>query len=532
MVIVVKIINLVKSEFIKNYSIKRFLIILLILTISSFFLVKYTNRLMDENYDNENSIQSSIDSFQRYIDTTNQKEDKTFRDKYQLYYYKNYVKYMNFANKKGITSGVDWKVSFIFDELMPLMNQNYLIERMKENPNDPYIVEICTSEEEESSKLDKELRNLCLNYTPEDLDALYAKNETRILDYQKLLEEDKYYQYLEYEVKNNFIEKDRFIELLIDKKVAKNTGFLGLNYLQYQALEENANIEILDSEEYKNKVISGMDYEEYVKHQTKLKKDAIQNREILFYSAKQEIKQDISYNDSDSVSELVRYTNTKLKVNQVFHLSIVVMLIVGITSSGIVSNEHSKGTIKNIITAPVRRWKILLSKFIYLILDTYIIWLLGLFIISICAGIKYGFTDLFTPKLLYTGSKVIEVNYYLYLIKNILLASIPVVCFLSILFFLSTISLNTSLTVGVTVSLGVIAPFLWLLSMTGNWKQIVYTPLWYFDLGFILNNSERYIESIKNISYNLSTGIIICLVTTAVLYIISNIIYLKRDIKS
>lgn len=532
MVKIVKIFHLIKSEFIKNYSIKRLLIITILLIVASLFLIRFTNRLMDENYDSEGQIQFSIDSFQRYINTINKKENKTFNEKYQLYFYKNYVKYMNFVKEKGVTSSVDWKVSFVFDELMPPMNQNYLIERIKENPNDPHIVEICTNEEEEPNKLNEDLRNLCLNYTLEDLDVLYAKNETRILDYQQLLEKDKYYQYLEYEVKNNLIERDRFIELLIDKRVEKNTGFLGLNYLQYQRLEENANIEILSLEEYQNKVMSGMDYEKYVKHQTKLKNDAIQNREILFYSAEREIKQDISYNDSDLVSEAIRYMNTKLKVNQVFHLSVVVMLIVGITNSGIISNEHSKGTIKNIITAPVRRWKILLSKFIYLILDTYIIWLLGLLIISICAGIKYGFTDLFTPKLLYTGSKVIEINYYLYLIKNIFIASIPVICFLSILFFLSTISLNTSLTVGVTVSLAVIAPFLWLLSMAGNFKYIVYTPIWYFDYGFIFSNSTRYIESLQHIYYHPVTGIWICLVVSFILYLISNMIYMKRDIKN
>lgn len=526
-----KIVHLIKSEFIKNYSIKRFLIIIFILTISSIFLVKFTNMLMNEAYDNKSPIQYSIDSFQRYLDVTNPKEEKTFNDKCQIYFYENYVKYMTLVKDKGVTSNYDWKVSFVYDELLPLMNQNYLIERIKENPNDPHIVEVCTSEEQEPNLFNEELRNLCMNYSLKDLDILYAKNKTVILEYQKLLEEDKYYKYLEYQVQNNLMKEDRFVKLLIEKKVESNTNFLGINYMQYQKLEDNANIEILSLEEYKNKGFKDS-YKEYVAYNSKLKNDAIANREILLYSTEHEVKHDISYQYHDNVSENIRYMNTKLKVNQVFHLSVVVMIIVGITSSGIISNEHSKGTIKNIITAPIRRWKILLSKFIYLVLDTYIIWFLGLIIISICAGLKYGFSDLLTPKLLYTGSKVIEVNYYLYLIKDILIASIPIICFLSILFFLSTVSLNTSLTVGTTVSLGVMAPFLWLLSMTGNLKQIVYTPLWYFDLGFILNNSERYIESMHNISYNLSTGIWICFIVSLVLYLISNMIYMKRDIKN
>lgn len=529
MVKIVKIINLIKSEFVKNYSIKRFSIILFILIASSFFLVKYTNVFMDQNdSDSVSVLQGSIDSFQGYIDRTSQKEEKTFEDEHMLIFYENYVKYMTLIKNMGVTSNFDWKVKTIYNELVPLINQNYLIEKMKEKPNHPYIVEVCTNSDMESgNKIEKDVRELCT----ENIEELYEKNNISINDYKRLIEEDKYYLYLEYEVKNGIIPKDKFTDLLIEKKVEKNTDFLGLNYMQYQNLEENANIEILSREEYQNSS-SKKSYPEYVAYRSKLKNDAVANREILLYSTEHEINHDISYHDYDRIAESIRSMNTKLKVNQVFHLSVVVMIIVGIMNSGVVSNEHNKGTIKNIITAPVRRWKILLSKFIYLILDIYIIWLLGLVVISIFAGIKYGFGDLFTPKLLYTGSKVIEVNYYLYLIKNILLASIPVISFLSILFFLSTVSLNTSLTVGVTVSLGVIAPFLWLLSMTGNFKQIVYTPLWYFDLGFIFNNSERYIESIHNIYYNLSTGIWICLATTVVLYIISNIIYLKRDIKN
>ena len=68
--------------------------------------------------------------------------------------------------------------------------------------------------------------------------------------------------------------------------------------------------------------------------------------------------------------------------------------------------------------------------------------------------------------------------------------------------------------------------------MVGNFKQIVYTPLWYFDLGFIFNNSEYYIGSLRKISYSLSTGITISIIVTLILYIITNIIYTKRDIKN
>ena len=273
-------------------------------------------------------------------------------------------------------------------------------------------------------------------------------------------------------------------------------------------------------------------YETYLSYHQKLKENAIKNSEILLYSTKHNIKHDQFYNYHDGIVESIMYQNTKLKVNHIYHFSGIIALIIAITSGGVISNEHNSGTIKNIITSPVRRWKILLSKFIYLVIDMYLIWFLGLLILSLCAGMKYGFSDLLTPKILYVGNEVIEVNYYLYLIKNIFLVSIPMICFISIILFLSVLTLNTSLTVGISSILDVLTPGVWLLMMIGNIKQIVYTPLWYFDSGFILNNSERYIESLQKVNYSLSTGILISLILILLFYRITNIIYIKRDIKN
>lgn len=527
-----KIINLVKSEFIKNYNIKRFLIIFIVLLLSSFFLIRFTDDLLGKRPD-INILQGSIDSFKSYLDRTSQKEIKTFDDYYSIHYSENYIKYMSLLKDIDEVYYDDWKALAIGHELLPIIMQNYLIERIKDNPNDSYIINVCKSDVDGVNSTEKELRNLCDNYKLDELDELYNKNIITIKDYEKLLNDNKYYLYLEYQIKNGLIKEDEFIRLLIDKKVESSISYLGLNYLQYKSLEENSKIKILSLNEYENMNYVAYDsYKDYVHYNTKLRNDAINNRKILLYSSKNEIKHDIQYNYDDSVNDSDRYMNTKLKVNQVFHLSVVVIIIVGITGGGIVSNEHSKGTIKNIITTPVRRWKILASKFIYLILDMYIVWLLGLIVISILSGIEYGFSDLFTPKLIVFNGNVLEVNYYFYILKNIFIASIPVICFLSILFFLSTVFLNTSLTVGISVILGIVSPFMWLLSMPGNFKQIVYTPLWYFDLGFMFSNSQHYIESLKKISYSLSTGIIISIIVIIILYTISNIVYIKRDIKN
>ncbi len=535
-----KIINLVKSEFIKNYNIKRWLIITIVLIIASLFLIRYTDNLLTEKvtYD-DSGLHTSIESFENALNNLEKKEEKTLDDEYEMFFSRNYIDYMNILLNKEINHRNDWKFAFIDEQVLPILSENFLIEKIVNEQRYEEVLEFCDYKDENSSVYGIKI---CQNILSDDtnngknltkLEELYKNNLQTITDYQQLLEENKYYLYLQYQVDHRKIEKDEFVQILLDKKVETNTDFLGLNYLQYQRLEENTKIEIMDEEEYNQAPSSDYaSYQEYVTYNTKLKNDAIKNREILLYSTEHEIEHDISYNLLDGVTENIRYMNTKIKVNQVFHLSVVVMIIVAITNGGIVSREHSKGTIKNIITTPVQRWKILLSKFIYLLLDTYLIWLLGLVIISLLAGIQYGFNDLLDPKLVYVGGQVKEVNYYLYILKDIFLVSIPIICFLSILFFLSAVTLNTSLTVGIISSLSVISFFLWIMMITNSFSNIVYTPFWYLDCGYILSNAEIYVDSLKNVSYNLEIGIISSLIISMILYILTNIVYIKRDIKN
>ena len=538
-----KIINLIKSEFIKNYTIKRFLIIIIVLFCASFFLVNYTNRNLDEinketQRDIDDTLRGSNDSFKRYLNNHSEETITNIKDEYSYVYRINYIKYMENLYGKLKSYG-DFKVEIVNEGLLPIIIENFLIDKMRTNPNDEYILNSCKIEEDDNEEkytlVEKDINRLC-KYTLEEREVLKNKNEIRIKDYEYLLKEDKYYLYLKYQLDNKLIKEDEFIDILIDKKVISNSDYIAFNYRQYQKLEENANINIMSKDEY-NKIEhkDKAPYDAYYTETNYIKTNAIKFRQILLYSSKYGIKADNHYNMYDgNMNESDMYINTKFKVDQVYHLAGIIIILVAITSGGIISNEHSRGTIKNIITAPVRRWKILLSKFIYLILDVYFIWILGLIIISIIAGIKYGFMDLFTPYLYYNGSKVVQINYYLYLLKELVYCSIPIICLLSIMFSLSALTLNTGLTVGITTVLGVLAPFLWIANLVGlGGRNMMYFIPLYFDLGFILNNSEMYIQILDtDVPVVPKIGIILSIIITIILYIITNLIYNRRDIKN
>ena len=253
---------------------------------------------------------------------------------------------------------------------------------------------------------------------------------------------------------------------------------------------------------------------------------------IIKYSIKNDMKHDLVLDDTrDGISNNEKYITSKVLVNKTIDLSLIVAIIVILTSSGIVSKEHSYGTDKLLLTTH-KRWKVLLSKFIYLILHSYIIWFIGFILLFLYAGIKYGFTDLFLPKLIFENNTVVEVNYLLYILKDLFICSIPLITILSVILFLSTVTLSTSLTVGITLILTVLSLITWFLIYNFDFTFLVYTPIPYFNLSLIINDFEYYIKSLKLIESNLVMGISISIITTLILYFITNYIYIKKDIKN
>lgn len=537
-----KIFNLVKSEFLKNYSLKKMIVIILIVSLFSIGLVEFTN-LFYPAPSNSNKYWNVSDI--EYLNELSKKENRTLEEDYTLYELKLTDEIHKYFNDKRINGTVDWRYDMANDIRLDLLD-NYLFKLISDKSDDPLISEVCSNENYKptvygdgyaSSFLGRLAFN-CDYYRDGSLNSRIEENDKEIETYKKILKEDKFYLYLQYliDIQQIFDNDIDMAKIIIDKKIEDMWDYRALNYIMYSQWYIDLTI-LSESEFYEAHEIAYPSYKDYVRYNKTYNKEAKKAKAILKYSTEHEIKNDLTYSSfwkfgrwQDSYD----YVTSKKMVNQVFHLTIIVLIVVCITSSNIISGEHNKGTIKNIITTPVKRYKILLSKFIYLILHTYIIWLIGLVALSVYAGIKFGFSDLFTPKLIYSGGKVLEVNYYLFLLKDMFLASIPVIAFLSILFFLSTVTLNTALTTSVMTILSVIPAIIYFVCshLNINLNFLVYTPFPYFDCGFIFNNHEFYINILKKVAMNLNLGIVVSLITIVVLFTITNLIYMKRDIKS
>ncbi|RHW35677.1 ABC transporter permease [Neobacillus notoginsengisoli] len=124
-----------------------------------------------------------------------------------------------------------------------------------------------------------------------------------------------------------------------------------------------------------------------------------------------------------------------------------------VIAAGIVSSEFSWGTVKLLLIRPISRPKILLSKYLTVLL--FGLGLLALlFVFSFLAGlILFGFSDSPSPHLVFSDGHVYERSMGLQLIAEYLLSSIDVLMVATMAFMISAVFRNSSLAIGISLFL-------------------------------------------------------------------------------
>ncbi|MCU9601327.1 ABC transporter permease [Pallidibacillus thermolactis] len=133
-------------------------------------------------------------------------------------------------------------------------------------------------------------------------------------------------------------------------------------------------------------------------------------------------------------------------------------LFVIIIASGIVANEYSRGTIKMLLVKPYKRWKILLSKYITVILS--LLFLLAILFITaaITGALFFGLGDTSAVYLTYENGQVIEQSLLLYLIKLYVLSSVSTLLLATMAFMISAVFRTSGLAVGISIFLLLVGP--------------------------------------------------------------------------
>ncbi|MBS4205979.1 ABC transporter permease [Lederbergia citrea] len=199
-------------------------------------------------------------------------------------------------------------------------------------------------------------------------------------------------------------------------------------------------------------------------------------------------------------------------------------LFVIIIAAGIVANEFSWGTIKVLLIKPFHRWKILLSKYLTVVLFM----LLMLFILFISASavgaILFGAGKVSSNiHLAYVNGIVEEQNLLFYLMKTYLLNSLSIFLLATMAFMISAAFRVSGLAIGISIFLLLMGSTVTnLLASKFSWAK--------YSL-FANTNLMQYMDGMPMVEgMTLSFSITVIIVYFLIFHILAFVFFTKRDI--
>lgn len=298
--------------------------------------------------------------------------------------------------------------------------------------------------------------------------------------------------------------------------------------IQIEALEMRLKYNIEYGNNYKNKALSN-----YV--QNSLMVADLEKNNNKTYEEKQQYQEAKAEqtkskyaieNDKDIYSEN-NLRSMLLKILSEYELFIIITIV--LVAGAIVSDEFNKGTIKLLLVRPYKRSKILLAKFITVLitlLATIIVVCILQFIIS---GIFFGFNSLNIPVVEYNfnSEKIIEMSIFKKMLIQIA-GKLPIYILLGTLAFsLSTLFNNTAVAISVTLlgymSSDIINQFAHYFKI--KWLKFFVTPNWDF--------TQFYFGKLPNMEgITLLFSAAICLVYFIIMLTYSFLVFKHRNIKN
>lgn len=466
-------INLLKNEFTKVFKKKGFLIMIIVM----FAFVLLTNFL----YKTLDNVAKNMDDIRyEYFDEDFYRERPELKEEYveekagyEVYELKN--KY----DKKS------WQYNYIGASY----DLNQIMKRI-------VSYELKFTKDEDDYNLAKQEYNEFIKKLDNDDWKEVAKEEKK-----------KYEEELEvaegYETREELKIRIEGIDLRLEKDISYADSYMNTalnNYVENKVFfirYEDADIDKLSEEE----------------------KDNYYQSRKEFFSAKYTLDNNIDL--SNGGTDIL----TNFYSEYLFIIIVMIFMIVGC----IVSQEFSKGTIKQLLVRPYSRTKILLSKYITSIASIFIACFIMFVFQLIVGALFFGANSITNPIISYSdiNDKITVMNVFIYSFK-LFISLLPTFLLLTTLAFAaSTIFNNTALAIVISFA-GFIGSDIVAGLLSGFkkwWIKYVYCFNWNFT-PYIFNNKP----DMKGLSLGFS--IVVCLVYLAILLIPSFIVFKNRDIKN
>lgn len=336
-----------------------------------------------------------------------------------------------------------------------------------------------------------------------NLDLEQANEKVELLEEQKANTQDRQQlEELEISIENAKIDKE-VAKYRVDKDIKYGTDYLNEALTTYQNYAKN----IIQMGNFDN-----LEYEEKLEYNKSLEEKEL-SRYII------ENKQDINKtNDTRGILK-----------NFFSEYGLFIIVIVVMIAGTIVSEEFNKGTVKLLLIKPYSRTKILLSKYITILVMTVFAIAIILLMELIVGGIVLGYDSLSIPVVEYNfnTSQLEILNIFTYVGIEIL-TQLPMIILLATLAFaLSTIFTNSALAITISL-LGFMSPSIinaLVIQYKVDFMRFFVTMNW--DLSEYLFGKLPSMQGMR-----LGFSIIMCLIYLFAMIIPTFIIFKKKNIKN
>lgn len=206
-------------------------------------------------------------------------------------------------------------------------------------------------------------------------------------------------------------------------------------------------------------------------------------------------------------------------------------LLVIILAADLVSSEHSGGTIKLLLTRPVPRWKILMSKYISLLFSISLMLLITVFFSYLISGIVFGYRGWDMPVLsgfTSQNGELVTDNIHLipqwqYIFMECGLAWFSCLVVGTIAFMVSVLVRNTATSMGIMLA-AIISGNL-LAQIVQSWPQLKYIAFLHLDLTNFLSGRPTVVEGVT-----LPFSLAVLTIWGVAALILSFVVFQRRDV--
>lgn len=313
----------------------------------------------------------------------------------------------------------------------------------------------------------------------------------------------------------NKLEKNYNIELEILNYRLKNNISYENSYLN-RALEEYL---------YASKIVIDTNLEEIKEY------DKLNQEEQMLYSYYNNLSNmNINKYIVDNKINANKINDTRgILINLFIEYETYIIVTIVMLASSIVASEFNKGNIKQLLLVPYSRTKILLSKYITILLM--IIFTIIFIIISelIIGGIFFGFTSLSIPVAVYNfNASIVETyNIFHYILIN-LVAKLPMyILIVTIVFLIGTLTLNNSLSIVLGLIMYFMTPIISQIAISSELDVLNYLIFSHWDFTGTLFGMIPMNSSITK-----EMSIMLCVMYFVIALVPSFIIFNKKDIKN